>query len=81
MFVLDFQRSDSGVRAVAPASLLVSKNLPVPTARGTLCSLRMMSVLDVLHPSCVARIQTCGIRGLFFVCIMLQLDLLCLRCL
>lgn len=63
---LIFSRSGSRVRAVAPARLLVSRNPHVPTARGTLSGLYVMSVLDMLHPSWVACIQNCGIRRLFF---------------
>jgi len=48
MFVLDFQRSGSRVRAVAPARLLVSRNVNVPTAGDTLSSLYVMKALDVL---------------------------------
>lgn len=59
MFVLDFQRSGSRVRAVAPARLLVSRSLNVLEI--TLSSLCMMKVLDMLHLTCLACIQTCGI--------------------
>lgn len=62
MFVLDFQRSGSRVRAVAPARLLVSRSLNVLTSRDMLSSLYMMKVSDMLRLSCVACIQTCGIH-------------------
>ncbi|XP_075277673.1 glutamyl-tRNA(Gln) amidotransferase subunit B, mitochondrial isoform X2 [Opisthocomus hoazin] len=41
-------RSGSRVRAVAPARLLVSRNVNVPTAGDTLSSLYVMKALDVL---------------------------------
>lgn len=81
MFVLDFQRSGSSIRAVTPARLLISRNLNKPTARDMFSIIYVIKVLDMLPLSCVAFIETCGVCRHCFCVHNVVARLLCLECL